>query len=78
MQNIKKKGVFIRRNEITFRYFGFAILFLGFLSDILFNFMTDDRPSGARILAFLGGTLVFVSYIFRIGIKMQEEQDLTV
>ena len=78
LQNIKKRGVFIRRNEITFRYFGFVILFLGLLSDILFAYFTSDRPSGTRILAILGGTLVFVSYIFKIGIKIQEEQELTV
>lgn len=78
LQTIKKKGVFIRRNEKTFRYFGFFILLMGFSADILFAYLTDERPSGARILAFLGGTLVFVSYLFKIGIKMQEEQDLTV
>lgn len=77
-KNIKKKGVFNRRNELTFFYFGLVILFLALSSDILFNWLTGERPSGARILAILGGTLVFVSLIFKIGIKMQEEQDLIV
>lgn len=78
LQNIKKKGVFIRRNEVTLRYFGFLILSMGLLSDILFAYLTGDRPSGPRILAILGGTLVFVSYIFKIGIKIQEEQEFTI
>jgi hypothetical protein len=46
--------------------------------DILFNWLTGERPSGSRILAVLGGTLVFVSLIFKIGIKMQDEQGLIV
>lgn len=78
LQTIKKRGVFIKRNEKTFRYFGIAILVLGATADVLFKNTTDVETSAPRILAFLGGTLVFVSLIFRVGIKMQEEQDLTI
>ncbi|MDO5523100.1 MAG: DUF2975 domain-containing protein [Bacteroidia bacterium] len=78
LHNIKKEKVFIRKNEKIFRYFGAIILFLGFLSDLLFNFIADERPSGTRILAVLGGTLLFISFFFKIGIKLKEEQDLTI
>lgn len=78
LHNIKKKGVFIRKNELVFRYFGFIILIMGFSSDILHNYIADDRPAAPRLLAVLGGTLVLISYLFRIGIKMQEDQDLTI
>ncbi len=78
LQNIKKRGVFIRKNEAAFRLYGFAILIMGLSADILFNIIIGDSPSGARMLAVIGGTLMFVSYIFKIGIKMQEEQELTI
>ncbi|MDO5665712.1 MAG: DUF2975 domain-containing protein [Bacteroidia bacterium] len=78
LETIKKKGVFIRRNERIFRYFGLVITALGFASDLLFNFLIDERTAQARMLGFIGGTLLFVSFIFKIGIKMQEEQDLTI
>lgn len=78
LQTIKKKGVFTVRNEKTFQYFGVAILVLGVTADVLFKNTTEIETSAPRILAFLGGTLVFVSLIFKIGIKMQEEQDLTI
>lgn len=78
LQNIKKRGVFIRKNEITLRYYGFAILLMGLSSDILFNIMTGDRPSGTRMLAVMGGTFMLFSCIFKLGIKMQEDQELTI
>lgn len=78
LQTIKKKGVFIKSNERIFRYFGLAIVVLGITSDLLFSYMTDHRPTEARMLAFIGGTLAFVSLIFQVGIKMREEQDLTI
>lgn len=77
LRNIKTKDIFISQNEKVFRYFGFVIFFLGLFADILFNIITDERPSGSRMLALFGGTLVFVSYIFKIGIKMHEEQEFT-
>ncbi len=78
LQTIKKKGVFIRKNEKTLRYFGVIIVILSVASDLLFDYMTGERPANARMLAFIGGILVFVSLIFQVGIKMQEEQDLTI
>ena len=78
LENIKKRGVFIRRNEKVFRYFGLAILVLGLTSDILHKNITDIETSAPRVLALLGGTFIFISFIFKIGIKMQEEQDLTI
>lgn len=78
LQNIKKRGVFIGRNEKVFRYFGLTILVLGFTSDILHRSITDIETSAPRVLALLGGTLIFISFIFKIGIKMREEQELTI
>ncbi len=78
LHNLNNKGVFTTKNEKAFRYFGFAILIFGVAADILFKNITDIETSAPRILAFLGATLVFISYLFKIGIKMQEEQDLTI
>ncbi|MBP1637489.1 MAG: hypothetical protein H6Q18_278 [Bacteroidetes bacterium] len=78
LENIKKRGVFIRRNEKIMRYFGFSILILGTTSMIICNYWTKESTTSARMLALIGGTLIFVSYIFRIGIEIQEEQDLTI
>lgn len=78
IKNIENRGVFVKRNEVIFLWFGLVIAFLALSSDVLFNWLTGNRPSGPRILAALGGTLVFVSFIFKIGNKIQEEQDLTV
>ncbi|MGI6047774.1 MAG: hypothetical protein ACOYEG_07165 [Petrimonas sp.] len=78
LQNIKKRGVFISRNEKLFRYFGIIILVLGVISDVLHKNITDVHTSAPRVLGLLGGTLIFISFIFKIGIKMQEEQNLTI
>lgn len=76
---IKKKGVFIRINERLLRYFGLAILFLSITSNLLFAHLIDTpNHEGSSTLAVLGGTLIFLSFIFKIGIKIQEEQELTV
>lgn len=78
LDNINKQGVFVRKNEITLRYFGLAIFLLGLLSDIVFINFTDFDSAGSRILIALGITVLFISLIFKIGIKIQEEQELTI
>lgn len=78
LRNIKKGAVFTARNEKLFRYFGIAILVLGMVSDVLHKQTTDVETAAPRVLALLGGTLIFTSIIFKIGIKMQEEQELTI
>lgn len=77
-QTIKKNGVFVRKTEKKFRQFGFIIVLLAISSNILFDFMTGEYNINARWLALLGGTIAFVSFILQIGIKIQEEQDLTI
>ena len=78
LDNLKKRGVFIKRNEKAFRYFGIAILIFGMASDILYKNITEIDTASPRILALLGGTFIFISYLFTIGIKIQEEQELTI
>ena len=77
LDNLKKRGIFIRRNEKAFRYFGITILVLGIASDVLYKNITEIDTAAPRMLALLGGTFIFISYLFKIGIKMQEEQELT-
>lgn len=79
LDNLKKRGVFIKRNEKAFLYFGIAILLvLGIASDVLYKNITEIDTAAPRVLALLGGTFIFISYLFTIGIKMQEEQELTI
>ncbi|MDO5665713.1 MAG: DUF2975 domain-containing protein [Bacteroidia bacterium] len=78
LRSVNKKELFVKRNERTFRYFGLIIFILAFLSAKLFDFMTGDIPMNVRWLGLLGGTLAFMSFIFQAGIKLQEEQELTI
>lgn len=78
LQTIKKNGVFVRKTEKTFRQFGFIIVLLAISSNILFDYLTGEYSTNARWLALLGGTIAFISFILQVGIKLQEEQDLTI
>ncbi|MDO5523099.1 MAG: hypothetical protein Q4G48_03535 [Bacteroidia bacterium] len=78
LQTIKKNGVFVRKTEIKFRQFGFIIVLLAISSNILFEFLTGEYNINVRWLALLGGTIAFVSFILQVGIKLQEEQNLTI
>ncbi len=78
LHTIKKDGIFVRKTEKTFRQFGSAILFLAISSNILFNYLVGEYSTNARWLALLGGTIAFFSFILQAGIKLKEEQDLTI
>lgn len=76
--NIKKHGVFIRKNEKLFRFFGLVILLISLISTIIYNYWTNEPSTAPRMLILIGGILIYVSSIFRIGIEMNEEQELTI
>lgn len=78
VENIEKKGVFTHRNQKLLKVFGIIILCSGLSSALLFNWFTDIPDTGSRMLGIIGGTLIFIFLVFKMGIKMQEEQDLTI
>lgn len=76
--NIEKGGVFTHQNQKLLKVFGIIILSSGLSSALLFSWFTDIPDAGSRMLGIIGGTLIFISFVFKMGIKMQEEQDLTI
>ena len=77
-QTIKKNGLFVRKTEKKFRQFGSVIVILAVFSNVIFDYTTGEYSTNVRWLALLGGTIVFFSFILQVGIKLQEEQNLTI
>lgn len=79
VENVKKGLVFTVENEKLLRVFGVIIIILGFLSDFIGTF-SDSGSSflSSGLLILVGFCLIFISLIFKIGIGMREEQELTV
>lgn len=79
--NVRRKIVFHKKNAQILRIFGTFILYIAVISMFLNNrFLPVYEYEITRfgLLSVIGGCLYFFSYVFKIGIKMQEEQELTI
>ena len=77
--NFRKEKVFVRENEQLFFLFGIAISSFGLLSNIVIWLMPTPLSSiASNLLILIGCCFVFISIMFRIGIRLQEEQELTI
>ena len=76
----KKGKIFVIMNEKLMMLFGSFILWSGLISDALINVLSIHAltTSTSLMLCLLGLVFVFFSFIFNIGRKNQEEQDLTI
>lgn len=80
LREVKRKQVFTRKNARLVSYIGAAAVFGGIAQNIVMNIVYKDSTaqSGDMTYLILGLFILFVSCLFNIGIRMREEQDLTV
>lgn len=82
INNIRKGIVFETSNAQLITWVGAVVLIGGVFQSILYNFTNIEQlvPGNTNhMLVYLLGTFIaFIGQIFHIGIRMKEEQDLTI
>ena len=82
INNIRKGIVFETSNAQLITWVGAVVLIGGVFQSILYNFTNIEQlvPGNTNhMLVYLFGTFIaFIGQIFHIGIRMKEEQDLTI
>lgn len=76
--NVRRGLVFVSENQLLLMIFGIIIAGLGMLSYIINKISSSNSIFNSGLLVLIGLCFVFISFIFKIGIKMQEEQELTI
>ena len=77
--NVRKGLVFVSENQYLLMIYGIIIAGLGLLSYIINQISSPSNSIfNSGLLVLIGLCFVFISFIFKIGIKMQEEQELTI
>lgn len=77
--NVQKGWVFVRKNQKLMLYYGIPILALNIPAYMGTPLFPSSMASVSANLLSIGGIfLVFFSIIFKIGIKIQEEQNFTI
>jgi hypothetical protein len=76
----KKDRIFIVENEKFMLIFGCVIILLGIILYLLVSMLpiNDHSTSAAMMFCLIGMIFAFFAFIFQIGRRMQEEQDLTI
>lgn len=80
-RNIRKGKIMEKINAKALKIYGSLMILIGITCIILINSLSINYiMDTARyyLLVIIGGTMSFFAYAFEIGIKMQEEQDLTI
>lgn len=81
MQNVRKGKVFVKANANYIQFIGLAVMLNGFAQIYLLHAAPEGSLAITRSYYFfllLGVFIGFIGCVFQIGIRMQEEQDLTV
>ncbi|MDO5665711.1 MAG: DUF2975 domain-containing protein [Bacteroidia bacterium] len=79
VSNVQKGLIFVSENAKLLMVYGCIVSGLGILSFISNKFSgVTNSLFASGLLILTGLCFVFISLIFKIGIKMQEEQDLTI
>lgn len=80
MREVKRRRVFTRLNAQYITLIGCAATFGGVAQNAIVNLVYEDAPlqSGDMTYLILGLLLLFIASLFNIGIRMKEEQELTV
>ena len=81
MQNTRKGKVFVKANANYIQLIGLAVMLNGFVQMYLLHVAPEGSLAITRSYYFfllLGGFIGFIGCVFQIGIRMQEEQNLTV
>ncbi|WP_071148024.1 DUF2975 domain-containing protein [Bacteroides ndongoniae] len=80
LRNVKKGQVFTKRNSDLIMTIGVVLECNGILQ-MAFNAFLSDSMGGNTIpmvYLLLGVFFLFIACLFKVGIRMQEEQDLTI
>ena len=80
MREVKHRRVFTRRNAQLITLIGSAATLGGVAQNAITNLVYEDVPSQTSDMTYLilGLLLLFIASLFNIGIRMKEEQELTV
>ena len=80
MREVKRRHVFTRKNANLVSVIGCVAVLGGIAQNAVVNFLFEDRMvnNGDMTFLILGVFLLFLSCLFKIGIRMKEEQELTV
>lgn len=82
ISNINKRKFFVKINYMLFYYMGVALFFLPVLHELgdALDTVHDWKiiPMEVPVWSAMGTFLLIIAEIFRYGIRMKEEQDLTV
>ena len=80
IREVKQRRVFTRLNAQYITLIGCAATFGGIAQNVVVNLVYEDTAnhSGDMTYLILGLLLLFIASLFNIGIRMKEEQELTV
>lgn len=80
IREVKRRRVFTRLNAQYITLIGCAATFGGIAQNVVVNLVYEDTAnhSGDMTYLILGLLLLFIASLFNIGIRMKEEQELTV
>lgn len=79
LRNVRKGQVFTKCNSNLIMFIGIVTEGNGILQMTLRTFTSDDTNNTSfMIYILLGVFILFIACLFKLGIRMQEEQDLTV
>lgn len=80
MQNVRRKQVFTLQNANLIAGIGFSLEVNGLVQMILHYLFPASNDGSQQYLIFIlaGVFFLFIYCLFKLGIQMQEEQDLTV
>ena len=78
-RNVILNEVFTHNNAVFIMGIGTAILMNGFILGLLPTFTPVERiGQGYMIYILIGALFLFIACVFKLGIKMKEEQELTI
>ena len=80
MREVKHRRVFTRQNAQYITLIGCTATFGGIAQNAIMNLVYEDtaRQTGDMAYLIIGLLLLFIASLFNIGIRMKEEQELTV
>lgn len=80
IREVKQRRVFTRLNAQYITLIGCAATFGGIAQNVVVNLVYEDTTnhSGDMTYLVLGLLLLFIASLFNIGIRMKEEQELTI
>lgn len=80
MQEVKRRRVFTHKNANLVTVIGCVAVFGGIAQNVINNLVYENITKAYSDIMFMiiGVFILFIACLFKIGIRMKEEQDLTV